>query len=43
MCLKPQEKSNEKARQELLKEKEAITKAMNESKEQLEHMREVHF
>lgn len=43
ICVNPQEKANEKARQELLKNNEAITKAMNESKEQLEQMREVSF
>lgn len=41
ICLNPQDKSNEKARQELLKNNETITKAMKESKEQLEQMKEV--
>lgn len=43
ICLNPQEKANEKAIQELLKNNEAITKAMNQAKEQLEQMREVRF
>lgn len=42
-CIKTQEKSNEKAVQELLKKNEAITKTINESKEQLEQRKEVHF
>lgn len=41
--LNPQEKTNEKARQELLKTNEAITKAMKESKGQVEQMKEVRF
>uniref|UniRef100_A0A8D3D9I9 Early endosome antigen 1 n=1 Tax=Scophthalmus maximus TaxID=52904 RepID=A0A8D3D9I9_SCOMX len=40
ICLNSQEKSGEKARQELLKNNETTTKAMKESKEQLEQMRE---
>lgn len=43
ICLNPQEKANEKAKQELLKNNEAITKAMNQAKEQLEQTREVRF
>lgn len=41
--LNHQNKSNEKAKQELLKTNEAITKTMKESNEQLEQLREVSF
>lgn len=41
ISVQSQEKSNEKARQELLKKNEALTKTVNDSKEQLEQMREV--
>lgn len=41
ISVQSQEKSNEKARQELLKKNEALTKALNDSKDQLEQMREV--
>lgn len=40
-CSNLQDKSIEKTRKELLKTNEAITKKMNESKEQLEQSREV--
>ncbi len=39
-AMEEKERSNEKNRQELLKNNEAITKVMKESKEQLEQMRE---
>lgn len=39
--LNPQEKSSEKARQELLKANEVITKEMKDCKEQMEQMKEV--
>lgn len=41
--LNPQEKSSEKARQELLKTNEATTKEMKDCKEQMEQMKEVNF
>lgn len=41
ISVQSQEKSNEKARQELLKKNEALAKTMNDSKDQLEQMREV--
>lgn len=40
-CLNPQEKANEKTKQELFKTNESITKALKEAQEQLGQMREV--